>query len=521
MTPPADERASNVAAPRTATLIPALFIVQLLGAMSITIVGASLATIVGDLGGVEHIAWIVTAYTLASTIALPVVGQLGDIFGRRRVLLASIALYVLGTLLCGFADSMAMLTLMRAVTGLGSAGIALLPQTIVADVYSPRERARWASLLGSVFGIATVVGPALGGLITDSLGWRWIFFLTVPLGIVAFALAWRSVPHLKPEHTSRLDYRGAALLGVLVTSLTLVTTLGGSTWAWASVPTIVTGAAGLAAGVAFVLVELRAPHPIVPLRMFRAPGVWQAVALGVVTGIGLLSLVSYLPAYTQMHYNTSAVVAGLVPIGITFGLIVASNGTGHFISRSGRYWAYPVIGTLLASAALATAALTLQTIPLWGLVVLFMLVGLGSGTFLQLSVVLVQSGAPRRFIGVATSTTNLIRMVGVTLGTAAAGGFLGATLTAGLASTPLPGGTSPSSLTPAVLADATAPVQAEIATAYADAMAPILVAVAVVYALGAVAAVLMPKDMLAAPEDDAASHSRVSAEQTGNDSATA
>ncbi|MDN4477925.1 MFS transporter [Demequina sp. SYSU T00039] len=478
------------------SLITALFIVSLLGAMNVTIVSASLATIVGDLGGLEHIAWAVTAYTLAGTVMIPVVGQLGDLLGRRPVLLGSIVVYTIGSLLCGLADSMLTLTLTRALAGAGGAAIGLLPQTIIADVFPPRDRAKWASLLASVFGIATVAGPAIGGIVTDTLGWRWIFFLNLPFALVALALAWRSVPQIREERVTRLDYPGAALVGVAVTGLTLLATLGGRAWAWTSPPALLTAAVSVAAAVGLVLVERRAAQPIVPFQMFRAFGVRPAMVLAVTTGAGMLSLVSYLPAYAQMHYNTSTVVAGMVPVGITVGLIIASNTTGHLVSRTGRYWAYPVVGTIIGATALLLAGLTLPRLPLWLLAGLFVLVGLGTGTFLQLSVVLIQSSAPRRFLGVATSTTNLFRQMGITLGTAMAGGFLGAELARRLADTSLPDGVSASSLTPAVLAEATTEVRAEIAAAYSGAMAPILLAAGGLYACAIVAAVVLPRHLL-------------------------
>jgi EmrB/QacA subfamily drug resistance transporter len=470
----------------------ALLLVQLLGAMNVTIVGASLATIVGELDAVEHIAWIITAFTLAATVAMPVFGQLGDLWGRRRLFLAAIVIFLLGSLVCGLAQSMSQLALARLVQGLGAAGMAILAQTILADVVPARERAKYAGMLGSVFGVATVAGPVIGGILTDTLGWRWVFFVNIPLGIVPLVIATLSIPHLAAVHPGKFDALGAFLIGLSVSGLVFLIMLGGTTWAWHSPATIALAAGTLLSFIALVLVERRVRRPILPFVMFKDPGVTGAMILSFVVGAGLFSVVSYLPAYTQMRYGTSATVAGMMPITIVAGMIIGANGSGFRISHTGRYRIYPILGTATSALSLIIAAILLPHISLVGLALLLGLVGLGTGAFASLVVVLVQNGAPRRFVGVATSATNLVRQVGVTIGSAVVGAYLGYVVVNGLAGVPLPGGIEPAALTPEVLGEANDAVRRTIAATYLEAMGPILFVLAGVYLIGLIAAVTLP-----------------------------
>lgn len=484
---------SDVPALRIRRLFATLLFISLLGAMNVTIVGASLATIVGELGGLDRIAWTVTAFTLAGTVIMPVFGQLGDLWGRRGLFLWAIAIFALGSLLCGVSVTMTQLSLARVVQGLGGAGVSVLSQTILADVIPARNRAKYASLMGSVFGVATVAGPVAGGVLTDTVGWRWIFLANVPLALVGLALAWRTMPRIAPRGTGgRFDAAGAALLGLAVTGLVVMVTFTGSAWAWRSPTGLAVLAGTLVATVLFVLVEQRVLRPIVPFVMFRDPGVAPAMVLGLVTGAGMLSLVAYLPAFVQMRYGVSATVAGAAPIAIVAGLIMASNYTGVRISRTGHYRVYPIAGSAVAAAALLVLGVSLRDLSLPLACVLLGFMGLGTGAFMQLVTVLIQNGAPDAFVGVATSTTNLVRQIGATLGSAAIGAFLGATVVRLLSGVVLPGGGSVESLTPEVLAHADEAVRLAVADAYASAMVPILIGMALVYSVGIVAAVRLP-----------------------------
>ena len=475
------------------SLLAALYLVSLLSALNLTVVGASLATIVGDLGGLEHMAWAIVSYTLAATIALPVYGQLGDIRGRRRMFLAALVIFIIGSILCGFSTSMLQLTLARIVQGIGGAGIGVLAQTILADVLPARQRAKYMSYLGSVFAIATVVGPVIGGVLTDTVGWRWIFFMNVPLGGLALAVAAAALPRLVAVRPSaRFDALGAGLLAIGLSVLVVALTLGGSTVPWWSVPMVLL--VGVAVGLlaVFIQVERRVDLPIFPLVMFRDRLVIGAVVLSVVAGIGLLSVISYLPAFVQMKYATTATVAGVIPIAIVAGILTSSNLAGILVSRTGRYRLYPIMGTLVAAVAMVALTLVVDSVSLGVMAFLFMLLGFGGGSFMQLMTVLVQNQAPREFMGVATATVNLVRQVGMTISTAVIGSVFAASLIRLLSPIDLPGGVSPSSLTPDMLWDATAAIKEQVAGAYSSAMQPVLLGLAVVFAIGFCISLILP-----------------------------
>jgi EmrB/QacA subfamily drug resistance transporter len=474
---------------RLRILVAALLAVSFLGALDHTVVSTSLATVAGELGALEHMSWVVVGYTLASTVLLPVVGRLGDRLGPRRVFRASLIAFVIASLACGFAGDMGLLVAARVVQGVSSAGLQLMSQTILASVTTPRQRPRYLGIVGAAFPIAILVGPVLGGLITDYWGWPWVFWINVPIGAVAFAFSMVAIPHIDPAERRRIDLPGAVTFTGAMVSLVLAVT-------WASDP-----AAGLAAavafavaaalGVSFFLIQVRVSEPLVSLRLFANRTIASGTALSAIIGIGLFSITAYLPTYFQMAYRTSATVSGLVPIATVFGMLVSNLVTGAWASRTGRYRGFPVFGTALAAAGLLTMALLPVGLPLWVPLVVMAAVGVGTGAFMNLIIAVVQSAAPRSEIGAVTATINLVRQVGSTLATAIIGGVIGASVAAGL-----PSSLDPQTLTPKLVREAPAPVQAEVAALYGEVLAPIFVALAVVYTLGIVAALLMPPGRL-------------------------
>ena len=421
---------------RLRLLIISLLTVSFLGALDHTVVATSLATITGELGAVEQMSWVIVSYTLASTVLLPVLGKLADLVGARLIFLSSLALFLVASLFCGLAQDITQLALARVAQGIGSAGLHLMPQTIVGEVTSPRERPRVLSLIGAAFPIAILVGPLAGGLITDAWGWRWVFWINIPVGMIALALAVVAVPHIAGRSGRRFDIAGAVVLGVTVTAFVLA-----AGWASAgadgSGPLVVIAALVAIIGLAaFIAIELRVSEPVVPLRHFANRTILVCIVLSTVIGVGLFSVVSYVPTFIQMAYGTSATVSGLVPIATVFGMLVSTLVTGSLASRTGRYRIFPIFGTTAAAVGLLVMALLPAGMPLWVPMLAMGLVGIGTGSFMNIIVAVAQSAAPRSDTGSVTATVSLVRQVGSTTATAIVGGLIGAGVTLGLPGLP-------------------------------------------------------------------------------------
>ena len=361
---------------------------------------------------------------------LPVLGKLADLIGARFIFLASLVLFLVASLLCGFAQDMTQLALGRIAQGVGSAGLHLMPQTIIGEVTSPRQRPRVLSIIGAAFPVAILVGPLAGGLITDAWGWRWVFWINIPVGLIALALAVVAVPHIAGRSGRSFDIAGALTLGVTVTALVLAA-------GWASAGTggtaVVVAALVVVLGLAaFIAIELRVAEPLVPLRHFANRTVLITIILSTVIGVGLFSVVSYVPTYIQMAYRTSATVSGLVPIATVFGMLVSTLVTGWLSSRSGRYRAFPIFGTAVAAVGLLIMALLPAGMPLWVPMAAMGLVGIGTGSFMNIIVAVAQSASARSDTGSITATLSLVRQVGSTTATAVVGGLIGAGVAAGL-----------------------------------------------------------------------------------------
>ncbi|MFJ4036689.1 MDR family MFS transporter [Microbacterium sp. NPDC090007] len=474
---------------RLRILVAALLSVSLLGALDHTVVSTSLATIAGDLGAIEHMSWIMVGYTLAATVMLPVLGKLGDVVGPRRVFLVSLVTFLAASLVCGFAPDLGWLVAARVLQGLGSAGLQLMSQTIIARVTTPRQRPRYMAIIGAAFPVAIVVGPVVGGLITDFWGWSWVFWINLPVGSVALALALVAVPRLPGGAHPRFDIPGAVIFTATLLALVLaVTWVGDEALRPAAIVCVVAVVVGIPV---LVAVERRAAEPILPARILRQRTILVCLGLSLVVGAGLFAIVAYVPTYIQMAYRTTATVSGLVPIATVLGMLVSSLLTGWLVSRSGRYRAYPVIGTALGAVGLAAMAVLPVGTPLWVPMVVMALVGIGTGSFTNLIFAVVQSAAARSDLGAVTATTNLVRQIGSTVGTAVVGGIVGF----GVASA-LPAGLDAATLTPALARAADPAVQSEIARTYHDVFAPVFLGLAAVYACGVVIAVLLPPGRL-------------------------
>lgn len=470
---------------RLRVLVAALLAVSFLGALDHTIVSTSLATIAGDLGALAHMSWIMVGYTLAATVMLPVLGKLGDVVGPRRVFLVSLVLFLAASLACGFAPDLGWLIAARVVQGLGSAGLQLMSQTIIARVTSPRQRPRYMAVIGAAFPVAIVVGPVVGGVITDYASWPWVFWINLPVGLVALVLVVAAVPKLPGGANPRFDVPGSLVFTGSLLALILAVTWAGDD---ALRPAAIACAAGAVVGIlALVAIERRADAPILPPRILRDRTILVCLGLSLVVGAGLFSVVAYVPTYVQMAYRTTATVSGLVPIATVLGMLVSSLLTGWLVSRSGRYRLYPVAGTALAALGLTAMGLLPAGLPLWVPMIVMAAVGIGTGAFTNLIFAVVQSAASRDDLGAVTATTNLVRQIGAAVGTAVVGGIIGVAVAAGL-----PAGVDAATLTPSAARAAAPAVQEQIGTVYHDAFAPVFLGLAVVYACGVAIALLLP-----------------------------
>lgn len=475
---------------RLRLLVISLLTVSFLGALDHTVVSTSLATIAGELGALKLMSWVVVGYTLASTVLLPVLGKLGDVLGARRIFISSLVMFLAASLACGFATDMAWLIAARVLQGMSSAGLQLMSQTIIARVTTQRERPHYMAIIGAAFPIAILVGPVLGGAITDYWGWQWVFWINIPVGAAALALALIAVPHLEPGPSPRhFDVAGAAVFTTSLVALVLAVT-----WAAersAGPATAAALAVSILGFVAFFFIERRAPEPIVPLHFFANRTIAAGTALSTIIGVGLFSITAYLPTYFQMAYQTTATVSGLVPIATVFGMLVSNLLTGWLASRTGRYRIFPILGTSLGSAGLFVMAVLPAGLPLWVPMIVMGVVGMGTGAFMSLIVAVVQGAAPASQTGTITATINLARQVGSTVATAIIGGVIGF----GVAAL-LPAGLDASTLTPQLVHGAAPAVQASVAQIYSTVFTPIFIALAATYAVGIVAAVLLPHGRL-------------------------
>src|SRR5216683_3659928 len=403
---------------RVLLIIGALLLGMLLAALDQTIVATALPTIAGDLHGLSHLSWVVTAYLLASTVSTPLWGKLGDLYGRKTFFLAAIVIFLVGSALCGLARSMLMLIAFRAVQGIGGGGLFTGAQTIVADVVPARERGRYQGLFGAVFGVSSVLGPLIGGFFVDNLSWRWVFYVNLPIGIVALAVVAAVLPGHLRRAAHKIDYLGTVLLAGAATSLVLLTSLGGTTYAWSSVPIYLMGAGAVVFGALFVWAESRAAEPVLPLHLFRNRVFSASSAVGFVVGFAMFGAIAYLPQYMQIVKGSSPTISGLRLLPLMAGLLTTSIVTGRLVSRWGRYRVFPIVGTAVMTIGLYLLSHLGVTTSDW-LSSLYMLVlGAGIGASLQVLVVAVQNSVSYADLGAATGGATFFRSIGGSFGTA-------------------------------------------------------------------------------------------------------
>ncbi|MFI6644503.1 MDR family MFS transporter [Streptomyces sp. NPDC050504] len=401
----------------------ALMIAILLAMLDNMIVGTAMPTIVGELGGMAHLSWVVTAYTLATAASTPIWGKLGDLFGRKGVFLTSIVVFLVGSALSGMAQDMGQLIGFRAVQGLGAGGLMVGVMAIIGDLVPPRERGKYQGMMSAVMAVAMIGGPLVGGTITDHLGWRWSFYINLPLGAVALAMV-TAVLHLpKRERTTkpRIDYLGAALLTVGITAIVLVTTWGGTEYAWSSAVIMELVAIGVASLVGFLFVETKAAEPIMPLHIFRSRNFSLMSAAGFLTGFVMFGAVLFLPLFQQSVQGASATNSGLLLLPLLMAMLIVSVFVGRATTNTGKYKAFPVAGGALMTVGFFLLS-TMDTGTSRLTAALYMIVlGAGMGFLMQITMLVAQNSVELKDMGAASSATTLFRTLGSSFGVALMG----------------------------------------------------------------------------------------------------
>ena len=500
-TPPeASPSSPHAEQPRLPLIFTALILAMLMSSLGQMIFSAALPTIVGELGGVEHMTWVITAFLLGQTISLPIFGKLGDQFGRKYLFMFAVSLFMTGSALGGFADSMDVLILARAIQGVAGGGLMILSQAITADVVSARQRGKYMGFMGAVFGLSSVLGPVLGGWFTDGPGWRWGLWLNIPMG--ALTLLGIALFLTLPNHAQggKLDWAGMATMALATTSFILTVTWGGREYDWTSPVILGLIAAAVVFSVLFIVVERRARDPLVPMWLFGNHNFRLTTAAGLIAGIFMFGSLAYMPTYLQMVHSMSPTDAGLMMVPMMIGLMGTSIVVGALVTRTGRYRFYPVAGMVITGVALWLLSRLSYDSSLVEVGSYLFVLGFGLGCAMQILVLVVQNSFPVAVVGTATAANNFFRQIGGATGSALVGGIFVSNLS-NLLEDRLPAALSQlgenaaeagakisghgTNLTPALVQTLPEPVRVAIDGAYCDALTPVFALLAPLAVLSA------------------------------------
>ena len=457
-------------------VLPGLLMAILLAMLDNLIVSTALPRIVGDLGGVAHLSWVVTAYILASTITTPFYGKLGDMYGRKKFFIAAIIIFLVGSALSGLSQTMAELIAFRAIQGLGAGGLMVGAMATLGDIVAPRERGRYMSYMMVVMMLATIGGPLLGGFITTAFSWRWIFYINIPLGGAAlvYLLVTLHVPLHRVKH--KVDYLGGSLLAVAATALILLATWGGTQYAWGSPQIIGLALLTVAAGVAFYVTEMRAAEPMMPLHVYRNRNFSLSMAMTFLTGLAMFGAMTFLPLFQQTVQGESPTVSGLALTPMMLGVTVTSIVAGQVTTKTGRYKVFPILGgAIMAVGMFLLSGLDTGTTRLES-ALYYVVLGLGMGFLMQMVSLIAQNSVQQKDMGVASSARMFFQQIGGSLGVAAFGALFARQLTASLSAATSRGGTgvhisaSGGQLNPATVNSLPALVRHDVFAAISDAI---------------------------------------------------
>jgi len=424
-------------------VLPGLMLAMVLAMLDNMIVGTAMPRIVGELGGLTHLSWVVTAYVLGTTVSTPIWGKIGDLYGRKSIFLASIVIFMIGSVLCGMAgsemlggpsDGMAQLIAFRALQGLGAGGLMVNAMAIIGDLVPPRERGQYQGIMAAVMSLAMIAGPLVGGFITDHLNWRWAFYVNLPIGFIALALlaVKLQLPKLRTEH--RIDWLGAALLSAGITALVLITTWGGNDYAWGSWQILALAGLAVITLTVFVLVERRVAEPIMPLNVFRDRNFSLISGVGFLLGFAMFGAINFLPLFQQTVQGASATNSGLLLLPMMGAAMVISLFVGRAITRTGTYKRYPILGGVGMAVAMWLLSLMDVNTPAWQTGVFIAVLGVGMGFLMQTTMLIAQNSVEQKDLGVASSASTFFRSIGGSFGVSLFGAIFNNRLTSGLES---------------------------------------------------------------------------------------